>query len=719
MWRGLKCLMVGAILLGTPWQVLAAGTERDEVREFTQLLVLYDYGATEDAAIAEGIVEIVGRVERTPAEARLFERLQRPSGASFLIPTRYPTDLRERLGAESAAEHLQRYVVLDFDSAEAARTAIASLSLDRNIKSVSPNGAGEFSVSPADPLFAPAASPMDYQWGLHYLGMPYAWDLARGHAYVGHVDSGVQITHPDLNFRPQFSYSYEGGSPDEIPVPNIPQFPNLRGHGTHTAGIIAASTSNPAAQYGHPNPPSPIGVSGTCWHCSLLVARTTTSVGSDFWPISGMIAGINWAVDSGSQVINLSGGLNPGSGGPPIPDCTSNPYEAFCLALSHMASRQVVLSAASGNRMLDEVQFPASDSRAIAVGAVQSYPGEQRGYLWTEENPLEGFAGSNTGIAMQYWGVVAPGRDVLSTAYTGLNWNPFSRCGDIGTVGDPGFGSSAGSGYGICTGTSMAAPFVSGLAGIMRSANPLLTADYIRALILLTSSEASAPNRYVGYGMPNGFLAVYFALNSANRLTPLFSLYGPYTRNYFYTTAPQMGSAAVIGTMPPYVSTAFNWYSGLGTGVPDISVFPGTTQPALAESWIFTSHTNPANPNVELRPLIRLSFKCGDPLPPGATSVCASYPYHVDHFYSTDYNEAQTYVNAAGYKIDGIEGYVYPYGYAQPANTEALIRAYNPAVDDHAIFPQSLQASMASQGYTVNVTTLGYVYRNNGYRPTY
>ncbi|MGE0862107.1 MAG: S8 family serine peptidase [Gammaproteobacteria bacterium] len=713
MWRGLQCLLLGAILLGAPWQVWAAGTERDEVREFTQLLVLYDYGATEDAAIAESIVEIVGRTERTPAETRLFERLQRPSSARFLIPTRHPVDLRERLGADSPAEFLQRYVVLEFGSAEAARVALVALKQERNVKSVSPNGAGEFSVSPSDPLFATAGSPMDYQWGLHALGMQYAWDLARGHAYVGHVDSGIQIDHPDLNYRPQFFYAYDGAiSADELAYAST-----FRGHGTHTAGIIAASTSNPVSQYGHPNPPAPIGVSGMCWHCSLLVARATVPVdplsGAPFLPISGMIASTYWAVDSGAQVINLSMGLDPSPNGPGIPDCIGDPYNSFCLVLAHAAARQVVISAAAGNDMLPEVQFPASDSRTIAVGAVQSVATNLRGFLWTEEVPLDGFRGSNTGIAMQFWGVVAPGRDVLSTVYTTFDWNPLTRCGDNG------FGSNAGIGYGICTGTSMAAPFVSGLAGIMRSANPLLSADDIRALILLSSSQASAPDQWAGYGMPNGYIAVWAALNTANRLTPLFAFWGPYTRNYFYTTAPQMGSAAVIGTMPPYVSSGFNGYNPVGTSVPGISLFPGTTRPALAESWIFTTHTNPSNPSVELRPLLRLSFKCGDYLPPGATSVCADYPYHVDHFYSTDYNEAQTYVSAAGYKIDGVEGYVYPYSYAQPANTEALIRAYNPAVDDHAIFPQSLQASMASQGYTVNVTTLGYVYRNNGYRPTY
>ncbi len=106
-------------------------------------------------------------------------------------------------------------------------------------------------------------------------------------------------------------------------------------------------------------------------------------------------------------------------------------------------------------------------------------------------------------------------------------------------------------------------------------------------------------------------------------------------------------------------------------------------------------------------------------MPPEATSVCSTYPYHVDHFYSTDYSEVQTYVATAGYKLDGIEGYVYPFGYTQPSDTEALVRAYKSAYDDHAIFPESLQASMAADGYTGNVTYLGYVYKNTGVRPTY
>jgi hypothetical protein len=47
------------------------------------------------------------------------------------------------------------------------------------------------------------------------------------------------------------------------------------------------------------------------------------------------------------------------------------------------------------------------------------------------------------------------------------------------------------------------------------------------------------------------------------------------------------------------------------------------------------------------------------------------------------------------------------------------MRAYNPSLDDYAIFPEQEQANMASQGYTQNLTNQGYVYLNAGSRPTY
>jgi hypothetical protein len=73
-----------------------------------------------------------------------------------------------------------------------------------------------------------------------------------------------------------------------------------------------------------------------------------------------------------------------------------------------------------------------------------------------------------------------------------------------------------------------------------------------------------------------------------------------------------------------------------------------------------------------------------------------------------------------GYKLDGIEGYLYPKTLPQPAGTVRLMRKYNPARDDHAIFPESQLSAMAAQGYTQNSGSdwIGYVYPNtNGNVP--
>ncbi len=65
-----------------------------------------------------------------------------------------------------------------------------------------------------------------------------------------------------------------------------------------------------------------------------------------------------------------------------------------------------------------------------------------------------------------------------------------------------------------------------------------------------------------------------------------------------------------------------------------------------------------------------------------------------------------------GYKYEGIEGYIFPKHCAKPAGTVRLMRKYNPARDDHAIFPETMLSTMYNQGYTQNSGSdwLGYVY---------
>lgn len=283
-----------------------------------------------------------------------------------------------------------------------------------------------------------------------------------------------------------------------------------------------------------------------------------------------------------------------------------------------------------------------------------------------------------------------------------------------------------GDGFGSCTGTSMAAPFVSALAALVKSVNPMASAASVREIIQQSGPLRPATDQQ-GFGLPNANTAVISALTSnPTRLTPMFSLYSPGRADSFYTTSPQMASAALAGTLPPMAPTGTDRSYGTqyGTSIASYPSFPGgfavapLTATPRAEFWLFTTHVNPKSSTVELQPLYRMSWVCGDatPYPP---AVCGYTPAHGDTTYVLEAEIA--YHEWLGYRVDGIEGYVYPKTMAQPAGTDYLIRLYNPTRDDHAIFPYSKLSAMLSAGY--NVTTnginfLGWVYPNvDGSRP--
>lgn len=687
--------------------------------EVLELIVLYNDDESKQGAKSDDIIDAVKNPAKNARNTALNAEFDSPSDARHMIRHRlnYSIALLKR-SAERPSDDppeviLQKYVVRSYSTSNVASIALQKIRNSPRVLWAGINELVTVSAAISDTYAQPSGSVYDYQWGLYAIDAFSAWDKVRGHAYVGHIDSGVEThastysnggvvdpnasysLHPDLtfNFRPQFAYDAVGGTKFD----DYNQ--GFRGHGTHTAGIIAANTSNPNAQYGHPSISSQ-GGAGTCWYCSLMVAKAFDYNGGT---LTTLTESISWAVNSGVQIINLSLGYDdpvyrePGY-------CATNYYDAACVALQLAAARDVIVSAAAGNSGNNYLQFPASDSRTIAVGASQF-----NGTRWIESVPQENFVGSNTGGQMASRGVLAPGMDVLSTVYEGFDYNLAGRCADSG----PG---TAGNGYGVCTGTSMAAPHVSGVLGLMRSINPLLHSGDISSYLFATSSNASAPDSTIGFGLINANAATTSVLTTTNRLTPLFSLYSSGAYDYFYTTVPQMGAAASNGSLLP--NNGGTVYAPVGTGLNSYTWFPGTYAYANAQVWVFTTHTNPDNPSVELRPLYRLSYKCGDPLP-FANPVCDQNWQHVDHFYSTDINEVNTYVASAGYKVDGIEGYVYPYGYPQPPGTEALIRAYHSARDDHAIFPSSEYINMDAQGYNASVAYLGYVYRNDGNRPSY
>ncbi len=117
------------------------------------------------------------------------------------------------------------------------------------------------------------------QWALNSIRAYDAWDLDQGNSgiVIAIIDTGVDLDHPDLASKLVPGYDF-------VQLDNIAD--DDHGHGTHCAGIAAASTNNG------------IGVAGVGYGCRLMPIKVLSSTGSGF--MSDVASGITWAVDHGA-----------------------------------------------------------------------------------------------------------------------------------------------------------------------------------------------------------------------------------------------------------------------------------------------------------------------------------------------------------------------------------------------------------------------------------
>ena len=204
---------------------------------------------------------------------------------------------------------------------------------------------------------------------------------------------------------------------------NTPNVQDAEGHGTHVAGIIAAAGNDG------------VGIAGVDWGARLMILKTIDAAG--YGSTDAAVAAIHYAVDHGARVINAS--WDGAQFDPALAD-----------AVNYASNRNVVVVVAAGNESANDdavPDYPASfrAPNEIAVAAV-----DEAGNLTSFSN----YGPRTVAIA-------APGADILST---------YLRRG-----------------YSVLSGTSMAAPFVTGVVALVASEHPGETAAQLVRAVLATA----------------------------------------------------------------------------------------------------------------------------------------------------------------------------------------------------------------------------------------
>ncbi|MFW5994134.1 MAG: S8 family serine peptidase [Halanaerobiaceae bacterium] len=297
------------------------------------------------------------------------------------------------------------------------------------------------------------------QWNLSLLRLPQTWNKINrtDRIRIAVLDTGVDINHPDLRTNLDTSNAYNFIDNTRNVNDDHPQ-----GHGTHIAGIIGAQRNN-------------LGVTGILENLEILPIKVLEeSGGGSFWKIGeGLLYAAGIEVEGKPynpqpvDLINLSlGGTVDDEVGEYLHDI-----------IKQVAEQGIIMVAASGNGNQDSLLYPAAYPEVLSVGSVRL----------NNNNPPQRTNTSNYGVELDF---VAPGYQVYSTI--------------------------PGGGHDYRSGTSMAAPHLTGVIGLMLSQDSQLSFSEIKERLQKTSMKIEG--RYFGEETGYGLVNSYWAIQNINQV---------------------------------------------------------------------------------------------------------------------------------------------------------------------------------------------------------
>ena len=361
--------------------------------------------------------------------------------------------------------HIPNLSLVNMDSARAMRGAVSMLSESTEVEFVEEDQvftATRHEVIPNDAGFSQC-------WGHRNTGQSggtvnfdmnttNAWSITEGSPTIRIMvfETGVQQDHPDINQVAGRDFT-TGATNGILGGGPTNQCDN---HGTSVAGCITGIINNS------------IGTVGVAPDCKVISAKVGTSVtpcnGSWQGQTSWTVNAINWGIANGVRVTN-----------------NSNDYGTTSTAMTnaYIAARNagVVNFASSGNSGNTNIGFPARSTGVIAVGASN------------RNGQKASFSSYGTKLAF-----VAAGQSIYTTDRTGTN----------------GYGAGD---YTTIDGTSFSSPYAAGVAALILSVNPSLSAAQVESIMQTTCRDMDAAgfDTLTGWGMLNAEAAVRAAQPSS------------------------------------------------------------------------------------------------------------------------------------------------------------------------------------------------------------